>query len=205
MHTTLILDEKDFLAKGGERSCYIHPEDNKKLVKVIHAKENLNQQNDVEEIYMNYLDKRSVDLSHIAKYYGKVSTNLGDGLIYERVLNYDGSETKSLRYSMVYKTIPLNILEELLQELKNYLEKNRILFVDTSLTNIFCKKIDNKNYKLIIVDGLGAKRLGFKFWLYRHCKIYTKYKIKRQWTKLMSMYYKDVKRIEVGVRPIVRL
>jgi hypothetical protein len=205
MHTTLTLDEKSFLAKGGERSCYIHPDDNKKLVKIIHAKENLNQQNELEEIYINYLYKRSVDLSHIAKYYGKASTNLGDGLVYERVLNYDGSEAKSLRYNMVYKTIPLDTLEELLQELKSYLEKNKILFVDTSLTNIFCKKIDTKNYKLIIIDGLGAKRLGFKFWLYRHCKIYTIYKIKRQWAKLMSMYYKDIERIRLGVKPIVRL
>ena len=48
----------------------------------------------------------------------------------------------------------------LINELKQYLEANGILFIDTSLTNIFCKKISKDKYKLIIVDGLGARRTG---------------------------------------------
>lgn len=47
--------------------------------------------------------------------------------------------------------------------------------------------------------------MGFKFWLYRNFKGYTKYKIKRQWAKFMKMYEKDVKRAELGKRPFTRL
>lgn len=103
------------------------------------------------------------------------------------------------------KILTLKEQKKLIEELKQYLEKNLILFVDTSLTNLFCQEIQKDKYKIIIVDGLGSKRMGFKFWLYRNFKGYTKYKIKRQWAKFMKMYEKDVKRAELGKRPFTRL
>ena len=205
MDNILKLDEKNLIAQGSERSCYIHPENTQKLIKVIYIKENDNEQNRVEEIYMNYLTQKKVDLTHLAKYYGKIKTIHGDALVYERIMDYDNNPSKSFRYYIAKELLSLSKQQELLNELRNYLKKNSILFIDTSLTNIFCKKIDKENYKLIIVDGLGAKRLGLKFWLYRHCKVYTKYKISRQWKKLISMYNKDIKRVKLGVRPITRV
>lgn len=153
---------------------------------------------------MNYLQKQNTDLSQVAKYYGEVNTNHGYGLVYEKIQDYDGQDTKSLRYYIWKQLIPRAIQIQLIHELKRYLSKNSILFVDTSLTNIFCKKIDADNYKLIIIDGLGAKRMGIKFWLYLHCKIYTKYKIFRQWQKFMQMYKKDTDKIDAGITHIRR-
>lgn len=86
-----------------------------------------------------------------------------------------------------------------------YLEKNSILFVDTSLTNIFAQKISPSEFKIVIVDGLGAKRTGVKFFMYQYSKLYTKYKIKKQWKKFMKMYEKDIKRSILGERPFTRL
>ena len=199
------LKEKNIIAKGGERTCYLHPQDNTKLIKVVHAKGTHNQQNLLEHIYMSYLKKKNIDLSGLAKYYGQINSNLGNGLVYERIMDYDSQPSKSFRYYVANKLIPMDVQKKLIEELKLYLEKNSILFVDTSMTNIFCKKIDTDNYKLIIIDGLGAKRMGGKFWLYRNSKLYTKYKIKMQWKKFMQMYEKDIKRVEKGVRPFTRL
>ncbi|MCD4667681.1 MAG: PhoP regulatory network YrbL family protein [Sulfurimonas sp.] len=199
------LDKKDIIAKGGERTCYLHPQDNTKLIKIVHMKGKHNQQNLLEHIYMSYLKKKKKDLSQVAHYYGQVNSNLGSGLVYERIMDYDNNSSKSFRYYVTNRSIPKKIQKELIEELRLYLETNSILFVDTSMTNIFCKKINEKNYKLIIVDGLGAKRLGYKFWFYRNCKLYTKYKIKRQWDKFMEMYEKDIRRVKKGVRPFTRL
>ncbi len=76
----------------------------------------------------------------------------------------------------------------LLNELKSYLETNNIVFGDVVLSNILCQKIDENNYKLIIVDGLGARRFGLKLYLHTHSKIFTKFRIKKQWSKLMRNY-----------------
>jgi hypothetical protein len=50
-----------------------------------------------------------------------------------------------------------------------------------------CKEISENNYKLIIIDGLGPKRGGFKTFLYLKFNLYTKYKIKKQWKKFLIM------------------
>ncbi len=203
--SVLILNENLLIAKGGERDCYLHPHDNTKVVKTLHTQGNHNNQNELEFNYMNYLKKRKTDLSYVTDCYGYVNTNLGKGLVFDRVMDYNGTPSKSFRYYLANKIIPLDEQEDLINELKIYLEKNLILFVDTSLTNIFCPKISENKYKLIIVDGLGAKRTGAKFVLYKLSKLYTKYKITRQWEKFMRMYEKDVKRAKLGKRPFTRL
>lgn len=201
----LILNDELLIAKGGERDCYIHPEDENRVIKILHKEGMHNNQNKLEFSYMKYLKKRVKNLSGITDCYGYVNTNLGKGLIFDRVMDYDGEPSKSFRYYLANKIIPLDEQRKLINDLKEYLEDNLILFVDTSLTNIFCPKISENKYKLIIVDGLGAKRTGVKFVLYKLSNSYTKYKIKRQWEKFMRMYEKDVQRAKLGKRPFTRL
>ena len=43
----------------------------------------------------NSIQKLNKNLSHIALCYEYVNTNLGDGLIFDRVLNYDKTPVKS--------------------------------------------------------------------------------------------------------------
>ena len=199
------LTKSDLIAKGSERECYLYPGDNEKIIKIIYSKGKHNQQNHLEYIYMQYLLKKNKDLSLLTKCYGYVKTNLGDGLVFDRVLDFDLTPSKSFRYYIANKLISVEYQQQLLNHLQDYLEKNGILFIDTSLTNIFCKKITSNEYQLIIVDGLGAKRMGLKFWLYRNLQPYAKYKMKRQWQKLMRMYKADVKRVALGERPITRV
>ena len=201
----ITLNKNLLLAEGSERACYLYPNDNAKIIKIIYSKESHNEQNKLEYIYMAYLKKKNKDLSLLTKCYGYVKTNLGDGLVFDRVLDFDLTPSKSFRYYIANKLISVEYQQQLLNHLQDYLEKNGILFIDTSLTNIFCKKITSNEYQLIIVDGLGAKRMGLKFWLYRNLQPYAKYKMKRQWQKLMKMYKADVKRVALGERPITRI
>ncbi|MCG3711428.1 YrbL family protein [Aliarcobacter butzleri] len=205
MSEEIILNDSLLIGKGGGRACYIDPRDETKIIKVSYTKEgDSNSQNQIDYIYINYLKKQKRDLSYISSCYEYVKTNLGKGLVFDRVLNYDKTSSKSFRYLIANKMINLEEQKILLSELKNYLEKNEILFADNSLTNILCKEVREKQYKLIIIDGLGAKRIGLKFWLYLRSRIYKKYKIKKQWTKFMLMYQKDLKRIALNKNPITR-
>src|SRR5574344_2064168 len=80
-----------------------------------------------------------------------------------------------------YNFFPEAKEKKLLEDLKSYLFKNEILFIDCSSHNVFCKKISEDKYTLIIYDGLGARRDSIKLSLYMKSKLYTKYKIKKQW------------------------
>ena len=102
-------------------------------------------------------------------------------MIFERVVDFDGQDSKFLRNCLNDNIFSEAQEKKLLEDLKSYLFKNEILFIDCSSQNVFCKKISEDKYTLIIYDGLGARRDGIKLSLYMKSKLYTKYKIKKQW------------------------
>lgn len=205
MSDIIVLENDLLIGKGSGRACYIHPNDDTKVIKVIYSKEGENNsQNEIDYKYINYLKKLNKNLSHIALCYEYVNTNLGDGLIFDRVLNYDKTPVKSFRYFIAKKLINLDTQKKLLDELNRYLKKEEILFIDNSSTNILCQEVEKGKYKLVIIDGLGAKRVGFKFWLYLNSKLYIKYKIIKQWRKFIRSYNNDLKRTELNKNPITR-
>ena len=101
----IVLNEKDLIAKGGERACYKDPRDNTKVIKVLYCKLEHNQQNKLEYIYMDYLKQKEKDFSHITQCYGYVNTTIGKGLVFDRVMDFDLKPSKSLRYYIAHSLI----------------------------------------------------------------------------------------------------
>jgi len=182
------LTDSLFLGKGGERSAYLHPRDDSKIIKVLFSENKHNYQNELDYAYSTYLKNKNIEFTHITKCFGWIETNKGKGLIFERIKNYDGSTIRTLSYYSKYNMFNEKTDLFLINELKSYLFKNDILFVDASLSNIFCQKISKDKYKLIIFDGLGARRMGIKFWLYLHSILFTRYKIKKQWKVFLNNF-----------------
>lgn len=184
----ILLNNNYLLSRGSERTCYIHPFDTNKVIKIIYNKKELNNnQNDLEFKYYSYLNSKNISYEHITKCFGWVDTNLGKGLVFERVLNYDNSIPKQLTHFLQHKIFTIEEETLLLNELKTYLETNKILFMDVATLNVLCKKISSSKYKLIIIDGLGPKRDGLKFWLYTNIELYNTYKQKKQWNKFIKL------------------
>ena len=190
----IVLKDDLLLAKGGERFCFIHPEDKLKIIKTLKPELKIhNQQNELEYIYYEYLyyNHKIEDLLNIAQCFGWVDTNYGKGLMFQRILDYDGEQSKHLRYYLRNNLLSKQQEEYLLNDLKYFLEKNLILFIDVSTVNLFCKRISEKDYKLVIFDGLGARRKGIKLTFYMKSKLFSKYKIKKQWKKFLLNCAKD--------------
>ena len=105
------------LGDGGERLVFIHPNDNNKVIKVLKPGiKKHNFQNELEFKYYNFLINKNRDFSHITKCFGYIDTNFGKGLIFERVVDFDGQDSKFLR-----NCLNDNIFSEA-QEIKKYLE-----------------------------------------------------------------------------------
>ncbi|AXX87632.1 YrbL family protein [Malaciobacter marinus] len=185
--------KKDYyLGKGRERACYLHPFDDSKVIKIVYKPfENLNQ-NKLEYDYLNFLTKRSVSFSHLSKCYGKIKTNLGEGYIFQRIKDYNGKTSLSFKNVVMNGLLTKQQEMELLKELKEYLLKNNIIFIDVALSNIFCQEFSQNNFKLILTDGIGGKRTGIKSKLYLYSKLYTRYKVKKQLKKLELRYKKVI-------------
>jgi len=183
------LDEKHFIGKGHQRVCYIHPDDDTKVIKVItkkHKVPNFKSQNLIEFLYYKLAEDRIEDFSFMPKCYGWVKTNEGDGLVFDRVQNYDGSPVLTLRHAIKAGQITGEEAKPLIHELNDYLKKNSLLFVDAVISNILLQKLDKDKYRLVIVDGLGARKLTLKYAFQNHFCLYKMYKMYKQRVRLLK-------------------
>ncbi|RXI35686.1 hypothetical protein CRU99_13785, partial [Malaciobacter mytili] len=146
----IILQNKDLLQKGSERACYEHPFDKNKIIKIVYNQKGKNNQNDQELYYYNFLNKQNIDYNNISICYGKIDTNLGQGLVFEKIIDYDGNISKTLRHYLKLNKFDNNKEESLLNDLKKYLFKYKIIFSDPTSVNVLCKRLSEDDYKLII-------------------------------------------------------
>ncbi|RXI28674.1 YrbL family protein [Aliarcobacter trophiarum] len=191
MNEKIVLTEEFLVARGGERDCYIHPLDSTKVIKVLYINNKINRnQNTLEYKYFKFLEKQNVPLSHITKCYGYIDTDLGEGLIFDRVYDYDGKTSMTFLDIIIKNRLTKDVRDKMVEELKEYLFKYNILFVDIALYNVLCCEYEKDRYKLVIIDGLGGRRVGIKFFLYLNSKIFTKYKIRKSWKRFLVGYNK---------------
>jgi hypothetical protein len=188
MNQIIKLSPEYFLVKGGERDIYAHPTNNSKIIKIDSRKKYTRNQNILEYRYYSYLGKKEIDQKKISKCFGFIDTNLGKGLVFEKIIDYDGKLSIGFDEIIKQKKLPVELEIRLLEELKEYLLRNQIVFVDAGLYNILCQEYKKDNYRLVIIDGLGGRRPGFKSNLYIYIAPYRLYKIIKQWKKIKKSY-----------------
>ncbi|MDN5130966.1 YrbL family protein [Aliarcobacter butzleri] len=171
----IILSDNLFIKKGTGRVVYLHPYDDSKIIKISIEKKLYRDQNIIENIYYNYLTKYGIPMNNIVKCYGYVNTNLGKGLVFDKVCDYTGIISKTYSQAITNQDISKNILLKLFNDLEEYIFLNDILFIDTAFRNIMCCEYERGKYKLIIIDGLGGSNI-LRFFLMLLSK---KYKICR--------------------------
>lgn len=183
------LSSELIIGEGNSRMCYLHPDSPDKIIKIekVQNVDNYKPNNKIEDIYMQFLISSGKDLSLLPKYYGIVDTNLGKGIIFEKIKNSDNSEIFSFKEAIIKQYFSQSISHDLLVKLIQYLRKNLILFVDISFDNILCRK-NNDTYELIIIDGLGSRKLKLNFWLNMKFKFLAKRKVLKQTKKMFEQY-----------------
>lgn len=187
MSEKLNLTQELFVVSGGERDVYQHPMDSTKIIKVLSKDLAGNRnQNDLDYKYFKFLEKKEIQFTHLPKCYDYVDTNLGKGLVVDKICDYNGNISISFLDVVMKELFFIDIQNKLVEDLRNYLFKNNILFIDIGLYNVLCCEYEEGKYRLVIIDGLGGRRLGIKFWLYLNSKIYTKYKIKKSWNRFLK-------------------
>lgn len=191
------LNDELLLSKGSERSCYLYPGDNSKIIKIGPDEGKHRNQNKLDYHYYSYLVSAKKDLHYVTECFGFVETSLGRGLVFKRALNYDETASHSLKYMMFHKKIAADVQRELLNNLLSYLQDQQIVFGDICCGNIFCKELSSGKYEFIIVDGLGARRFNYKYWMYLKIGIYRRYKIMKQAKKMRNELERQLKKAEV--------
>ena len=151
----IVLYDSLFIGEGGSRNCYVHPFDVNLCIKTT-KKQSHQRSVDREVGYYKRMKKRGNSFSMIAKYYYSVETNQGKGEVYELVRDYNGEISKDLKYYLNLKDESITQqVTKLVEDLRVYLKDENIRFSDLCSHNILLKKINEKEYALVIIDGIG--------------------------------------------------
>ena len=197
------LNEEASFAEGGNRKCYISPQDPDRCLKVLHKglQEELKKRVPWYKKFKsdNYFDdnlreeraysqkalKDSNDLSvwdHLARWHGMVETNLGPASETELIRN--NSEIAETLESYLFREGLTVEITQAIQTFENWLRKHLVLTKNIIPHNIVLSK-ENDIFILKIIDGLGCKALVplpkySKFF----ARIYVERRIKLMWSRI---------------------
>ena len=197
------LNEEASFAEGGNRKCYISPQDPDRCLKVLHKglQEDLKKRVPWYKKFKsdNYFDdnlreeraysqkalKDSNDLSvwdHLARWHGMVETNLGPASETELIRN--NSEIAETLESYLFREGLTVEITQAIQTFENWLRKHLVLTKNIIPHNIVLSK-KNDIFILKIIDGLGCKALVplpkySKFF----ARIYVERRIKLMWSRI---------------------
>ena len=96
-------------------------------------------------------------LPHLVEYFGKTQTDLGEGLVFQAIKNYDGSISESIKTAS--STTGYN-KDQLLKALNEF-GANRhdaTIFNDVGKNNVVIQVLhaDHSSYKFWVVDGINC-------------------------------------------------
>jgi hypothetical protein len=185
INQTIIHLTGDPVGRGRERSCYVHPDDPSKLIKISGPESSTQTRRDV-DFYMGYDKRVHREYTQLPRFYGMAQTSLGNGMLVDYICDHDGSASKSLR-EYLNEGHPLTYFEPYLDQLKDFLLRNQVIFNHDMVTrNILFQKFSTTSSRLVLIDGIGD--VVSIQWLNRF-PFHARAKINRRWDRFLEKLY----------------
>lgn len=169
----IILSEELLIGKGGHRDVYINPKNPGQCIKINSRSEEDHKRE------MGYRKSRKFrnlpPSSLLTEYFGPVETNYGRGFVFERILDYDGSTSKTIddlirleiqackegkrvnEFLGTDKEIPTVLA--VLCKFRELLFKDNIIIPDMGAFNYMVQFDNPKEWRVRIVDDIGSPTL----------------------------------------------
>ena len=191
MSPMLTLASSSLIGRGLRRECYFHPEDENKCIKIVVAgdhKETVREQS-----YYRLLEKRNISWKMLARFYGNIETNRGEGAVFELIRDHNEEVSKTLEhYFSENNETDLNYqdLSRALPLLKQYLLKWKIVTMSLKPQNIVYQKINPTQGKLVVIDNIGNSDF---IPICNYLDSFATRKIRRKWQRFEESLLKDYK------------
>ncbi|SDO33431.1 YrbL family protein [Vreelandella arcis] len=183
----VLLDIESLIGKGNKRLCFEYPKNNLRCIKVAHRRDGW-KENVIDWIYLKYLVFRKADLSRLAMCHGWVLTNYGRGLVFDKVVNFDGKNASTLK-DFLNKNLeslsPQDVLM-LVSDLKLWALKNGVAVIEPNEVNIMVRD-NGEALELVVIDGVGGReRFSIKNIMYIISRRYSNRKTEKQFLAFES-------------------
>jgi len=170
------------IGAGQERVCYLHPDDETRLVKIQKGASDTQTRREL-TLYASLARRGMRNFEHIPQLYGEVETNLGGGFVVDCVADYDGNISRSLWWHFE-RGYPVSEFSVYLEDLRRYLLENQVVFsVDMGRYNILFQKLSHECARLVVIDGLGNHTAIN--WL-DNVGFFVRRKIRRRWQRFIG-------------------
>jgi hypothetical protein len=174
--------KEHLIGKGFNRACYQHPENNKLCIKVDLAG-TPSSDSERERKYYRHLLKRDVSWEMVPKYHGDIETNIGQGSVYDLILDDNESVSQTLENYLDEKHDVTALLQPLLT-LKTYLLQERIIVMTLHPRNLLCQRNADNVTKIVICDDIGNSDF---IPICNYSNYLAKLKISRKWKKFEKL------------------
>lgn len=184
----LNLDSSYFVSKGKHRECYIHPDNNNFLIKILlpSVKGSALTETLREARYYRLLLKKNIPFTMLPAFHGEVITNRGRGYVFDLIRDFDGSISKSLEYYLALGSLSeqeYGMLDASLDLLREYLLRWKIITMHIQARNIVYQKIAPEKRRLVIIDDIGNSEF---IPVSSYSDFLAQLKIKRKWRRFVS-------------------
>lgn len=170
-------------ATGGHRRCYVHPENPDLCVKVPARSDDgrcLALQRRELEDYASLRNRGPAALlERIPVIEGVVETDLGVGIVSELCRDADGRISRNLTVVISEQGLSPSLVAAI-DGLKQWLKAQRLVTRDTGPHNVVAMRLDEDEWKLVIVEGWVHRRYQ---WLARCHRVFADRMVGRQLAK----------------------
>ncbi|WP_075880505.1 YrbL family protein [Vreelandella massiliensis] len=177
----VILHKDLLIGEGNKRFCFQHPDDKEKCIKVKKTKHGL-QENFIDWFYYGSLNLKKKEVPCLVRCHGLVCTNLGYGVVFDRVLDENGVASYVLNEFLTQKkeVITYEGLLAMVKDLEMICLEKSIAVVEPNEKNIMVKK-QFSGFSFVLVDGVGGRgKLSLKVFMYVIFPWYARKKTKKQ-------------------------
>jgi hypothetical protein len=198
MSDKVSLSAQLFVAEGTDRKCFRHPDKSNLCIKVLHPERRAGRF--WREIrYYSSLRRRGADLQHLSRFHGLVDTNLGKGAVFDLVLDDDARVSKSLDHYLDQNDRGFNdwVVGEI-ENLKQNLYQEWIVFHDLNPTNILVKRLGFDDFSLVVIDGIGHNH---SIPLASYSRLLARKKITRVWNRRYPQWYAAFPSVRRRLKP----
>ena len=184
----LQLTDNLLLGKGHHKVVYTYPNRPMWCVKVVYDHSSF-------DVWRELRYRRARELmgwpsTMLTRYNGLVETNLGTGWVYERIVDYDGQPSQSLKDYILAADTPAGMdeLKSLIEEFRHLWQEELVIVSDTNPENFAVQRVTPTRHRLRIVDNIGSgSHLPIAF----YSKHFARKRVQRYWKRFLREMRRD--------------
>lgn len=142
---------------GDHKKVYMDPRDGSRCIKILQSPGDMDWKRELR--YRRSRDRRRLSSSLLTSYYGTVATTLGEGLLFERVTDYDGSPSRTIQDILSgdfgAPDCP-GFLRKVLSSFRDDLFRERIITSNMEAANFLVQRRTIDKFRVRIVDNIGS-------------------------------------------------